>query len=227
MKILVIEDEEYSLEVIKAYLDNEGYDTYVALDGAEGLSLFFKISPDFLVLDLMLPNLCGEDICKEIRKVSNIPILMLTAKSAIDDRIAGLELGADDYLVKPFSPRELVVRVKTIMRRTHSNPSPCSSLYKDSYLIIDVQKHDVKIKEVSVDLTPNEFKLLVYMAKNKNQVFSREQLIYYVFGYDYEGFDRTIDVHIKNIRKKIEPGGKTHIYIKTVFGVGYKFEGAV
>jgi len=225
MKILIIEDEEYVLEVVKAYLDNEGYETFTAKDGATAIKLFFDENPDFLVLDLMLPDITGEDICQEVRKVSDTPILMLTAKSAIDDRINGLEIGADDYLVKPFSPRELVTRIKTIMKRVEKHSLQRDYLYEDRYLIIDEKKHSVNINNTTVSLTPNEFKLLSFLARNKLQVFTREQLIEHILGIDYEGFDRTIDVHIKNLRKKIEPDPKKTIYIKTVFGVGYKFEG--
>ena len=225
MKILIIEDEEYALEVVKAYLDHEGYETYTAQDGARALKLFFDIMPDFVVLDLMLPDMTGEEICQEIRKVSETPILMLTAKSALDDRINGLEIGADDYLVKPFSPRELVTRIKTIMKRVSKHTSKTDYLYQDAYLIIDEKNHTVLSDNLSVSLTPNEFKLLAFLVRNKMQVFTREQLIEHILGVDYEGFDRTIDVHIKNLRKKIEPDPKNTIYIKTVFGIGYKFEG--
>lgn len=225
MKVLIIEDEKHALEVIKAYLEKEGYETYIAQNGKAGLELFYDIQPDFLILDLMLPDITGEKICETVRQVSSLPILMLTAKNAIDDRINGLQLGADDYLVKPFSPRELVMRIKTIMRRLNLNKPVQEHMYADNYLKIDEIKHTVYVEDKALSLTPNEFKLLLFLCKNKNQVFSREQLITQIMGCDYDGYDRTIDVHIKNLRKKIETDPKDTHYIKTVFGIGYKFEG--
>ncbi len=171
MKILIIEDEEYAFEVVKAYLDHEGYETYTAQDGATALKLYFDIKPDFVVLDLMLPDMTGEEICQAIRKVSETPILMLTAKSALDDRINGLEIGADDYLVKPFSPRELVTRIKTIMKRVSKHTSKADYLYQDAYLVIDEKNHTVLSDNSSISLTPNEFKLLAFFSTQQNASF--------------------------------------------------------
>ena len=224
-KVLVVDDEEKILEVVKAYLENDGYDTYTAVSGAKALELFHEVNPDLVILDLMLPDMTGEDICQIIRIESRVPILMLTAKSQEEDRISGLSMGADDYLVKPFSPRELVVRVKAILRRVFPS-EPLSDLlsFNNNSLRIDTMRHEVKKNGVTVNLTPFEYKLLLLLASNPGRVFSRGELVDKVLGYDYEGYDRTIDTHIKNLRQKIETNIKKLDYIKTVFGVGYKFE---
>ncbi|KYH35407.1 sensory transduction protein regX3 [Clostridium tepidiprofundi DSM 19306] len=226
MKILVIEDEENVLEVVEAYLKKEKFQVYTSSNGALGLELFFKHNPDFIVLDLMLPDISGEEICKRIRKQSNVPILMLTAKSSVDDRIIGLSIGADDYLIKPFSPRELIMRIKTIMRRT-STTEPLSSQieFNNGDLKIDELQHKVYKKNKLIELTPVQYKLLMFFIRNPKKVFSRDELIEHVLGSDFDGYDRTIDAHIKNIRRKIEDDPKHPKYIITVFGFGYKFEG--
>ncbi|ERJ11256.1 response regulator transcription factor [Haloplasma contractile] len=225
-KILIIEDEKNVIEVVEAYLTKEGYTVYKSTNGKEGLSIFNQKAPDLLVLDLMLPDISGEEICKEVRKKSNVPIIMLTAKSAVEDRIKGLSIGADDYLVKPFSPKELVMRVRTVLRRL-SNTEPLSDVisFRNDDLKIDVIQHKVFKKGNEVNLTPVEYKLLSLLIKNVNRVYTREDLIEKVLGADFEGYDRTIDSHIKNLRKKIEDNPKQPIYIKTVIRVGYKFEG--
>lgn len=225
-KVLVIEDEENVLEVVKAYLEKDGYEVFTSVNGKVGLELFYEKNPDFVVLDLMLPDITGEEICKKIRKESNIPILMLTAKSSVDDRIIGLSIGADDYLVKPFSPRELTMRIKTIMRRV-SNTEPLASEieFNNGDLKIDEVQHKVYKKENIVDLTPVQYKLLMFFIRNPKKVFSRNELIDHVLGSDFDGYDRTIDAHIKNVRRKIEDDPKKPKYIATVFGFGYKFEG--
>ncbi|TCK92722.1 DNA-binding response OmpR family regulator [Natranaerovirga hydrolytica] len=224
--ILIIEDEEKVLEVVQAYLEKDNHTVSTALDGAKGLDLFFQIQPDLLILDLMLPTINGEEICKEVRKQSDLPIIMLTAKSTVDDRISGLQLGADDYLIKPFSPRELVVRVQTLLRRVKASKtiSPILKFNHDD-LIIHTTEHRVYKNNVPLNLTGLEYKFLIFFAVNPNKVFSREALIDKVLGIDYNGYDRTIDAHIKNIRKKIETNPKKPEYIKTVFGIGYRFEG--
>jgi len=226
MKILVIEDEENVLEVVEAYLKKEQFQVYTASNGALGLDLFFKHSPDFIVLDLMLPDITGEEICKKIRKQSNVPILMLTAKSSVDDRIIGLSIGADDYLIKPFSPKELIMRIKTIMRRI-STTEPLSSQieFNNGDLKIDKLQHKVYKKDSLIELTPVQYKLLMFFIRNPKKVFNRDELIEHVLGSDFDGYDRTIDAHIKNIRRKIEDDPKHPKYIITVFGFGYKFEG--
>lgn len=221
--ILIIEDEEKVSGVIKAYLEKEGYKVYSSANGADGLKLFHSHNFNLVILDLMLPDMQGEEICRIIRTKSDVYIYMLTAKSALEDKIEGLNIGADDYLVKPFSPRELTARVNALFRRidTESNNNTIISgdlrIFKDS--------RTVTVKDEEVSLTPNEFDILYLLAVNKGRAFSREQLIEKVFGIDFEGFDRTIDVHIKNIRKKIEEDSKNPKYILTVTRLGYKFGG--
>jgi len=224
-KILLVDDEENLLNVIKDYLLRESYQVYTADRGNKALELIHKIEPDFIILDLMLPDISGEEICKHIRKESNVPILMLTAKSSEDDKVTGLYIGADDYLTKPFSPRELVGRVRAILRRTKGISADVLE-FNDKDLYIDIPKHLVRKAGKPVKLTPNEFKILSVLAQNPHKVFTRSHLVSLAFGYDFEGFDRTVDTHIKNIRQKIEDNVKEPKYIVTVYGVGYKFEGA-
>lgn len=226
-KILIIDDEFGILEVVQAYLEKEGYEVYTATSGQQGYTLFEKIKPDFVVLDLMLPSMSGEEICEKIRCESKVPILMLTAKKEEEDRIAGLALGADDYLIKPFSPKELVMRVKAIMRRTYDYQIERKVMsFNLGDLTIEKKERVVKKSGKIVDLTKNEYEILKVFCENPNQTFSREQLIKSAFGYDYDGYDRTIDVYIKNLRKKIDVGASGHKYIVTVYGVGYKFKDA-
>lgn len=225
-KILVIDDEINLLNVIKDYLLIESYDVYTADNGKKALELFEEIDPDFIILDLMLPDISGEEICKIIRKESDVPILMLTAKSSEDDKVTGLYIGADDYLTKPFSPRELVGRVRAILRRSRGNAAISDVLvFNSNDLYIDIPKHVVKKNGETINLTPNEFKVLLTLAQNPHKVYTRGQLVSIAFGYDFEGYDRTVDTHIKNLRQKIENNAKEPQYIVTVHGVGYKFEG--
>ncbi len=221
-KILLIEDEESVLEVFRAYLEKAGYQVLTATTAAEGLRLFYKNDIQLLILDLMLPDRSGELICKEIRQSSDVYIFMLTAKGSLEHRIEGLNLGADEYLVKPFSPRELVARVNALFRRIETKPS---LMQIDERLSIDLAGHLVKIYEKEIPFTTTEFQILAYLIENRGQVLSREQLIEHTLGIDFEGYDRTIDVHIKNIRKKIEVDTKQPKYILTVMKVGYKFVG--
>lgn len=187
---------------------------------------FYEYSPDLIVLDLMLPDISGEEICKEIKKESDIPVVMLTAKSSVDERIEGLSLGADDYLIKPFSPRELMMRIKVILKRYGSNKSLEDKFsYNNGDLVINKKEKAVYKNQEELNLTAAEYKLLTYMAENENINLSREIIIQKVFGIEFDGYDRTIDTHIKNIRKKIEDNPKNPKYIITVFGLGYKFEG--
>lgn len=226
-KILVIDDEINLLKVVKDYLLLESYEVFTADRGYTAMKLFREIRPDFVILDLMLPDLSGEEICKRIRKESDIPILMLTAKSGEEDKVAGLYIGADDYLTKPFSPRELVGRVRAILRRTKGNTFLSDILeFGNKDLMIDIPKHTVIKAGEEVSLTPNEFKVLLTLARNPQRVFTRSQLINLSFDYDFEGYDRTVDTHIKNIRQKIEDNMKEPHYIVTVYGIGYKFNGA-
>lgn len=222
--ILIIEDEEKISNVQKAYLEKEGYGVYTSTTGLKGLELFDSIEFNLVILDLMLPDIQGEEICKLIRNKSAVHIFMLTAKSSLEDRIEGLNTGADEYLVKPFSPRELVARVNALFRRLEVNASSVLSL-DNGNLQIDKDSRIVRVKGEEIALTPNEFDILYVLATNKGKVLTREQLIDRVFGMDFEGFDRTIDVHIKNIRKKVEEDSKKPKYILTVPRIGYKFGG--
>ncbi|MCF6463589.1 response regulator transcription factor [Clostridium sp. Cult1] len=226
-KILVVEDEKNILEVIEAYLLKEGFHVITAEDGEMALELFKTEKIHLIVLDLMLPKISGEEVCTTIRATSDIPIIMLTAKVNEDDKIEGLTIGADDYITKPFSPRELVSRVKALLRRSYrdSNPLAEKLVFNDGDLEVDIDKMIVRKKRENIYLTSNEFKILSSLLTRPGQVFSREQLIELAFGYDYDGFDRTIDTHIKNIRQKIEDNPKSPNYIITVYGVGYKFGG--
>ncbi|HEB13171.1 MAG TPA: response regulator transcription factor [Actinobacteria bacterium] len=225
-KILVVEDEKKISEVIKAYLEREGYLVNTTPSGREALKLAETVEPDLVVLDLMLPDLSGEEVCATLRRRSDVPIIMVTAKTAEDDRVHGLDIGADDYLTKPFSPRELVARVKSILRRTHSEEEFLAEKisFNDERLVIDITRHEVRVDGQVVALTPHEFKLLSTLSRHPGRVYSRYELINRVQGYDYEGYERTIDAHVKNLRQKIEREPKEPMYIKTVFGVGYRFE---
>lgn len=223
-KIVVIDDEVSVQEVVRGYLEKDGYFVYVAGNGQEGLALAERTQPGLIVLDLMLPDVSGEDICREIRSRSDVPILMLTAKVAEDDRVGGLALGADDYLTKPFSPRELVARVRAVLRRTQGTDTPLVEIlsFDDGALEIDTVQHEVRLSGDSIELTPNEYRLLLTLARYPGRVYSRFELINHVQGYDFEGYERTIDAHVKNLRKKIEQDPRRPRYVETVFGVGYR-----
>ncbi|MDT8716008.1 response regulator transcription factor [Clostridium sp. 19966] len=223
--ILIIEDEKNVLDIMEAYLVKEGYNVMKATRGEEGLEIFKRLDFQLIILDLMLPGISGEEVCREIRKISNAHIFILTAKSSLEDRVEGFNIGADEYLIKPFSPREIVARVNAVFRRI--NKAYENQLIFDSgNLIIDNDRKVVEVRGNRVDLTPNEFNILYELAINKGVVLSREKLIEKVFGMDFDGFDRTIDVHIKNLRKKIEENSKEPKYVITVYKTGYKFGGA-
>ena len=237
-KILVIEDEDGIVHLINLYLKNAGYTVVAAKDGADGLALHAREQPDLVILDIMLPAIDGFEVCRRIRAWSNTPILMLTARSGEEDRIAGLDLGADDYLVKPFNPRELVSRVRAILRRTGkqeggepgngavqaANAKPdAPSVLRFPGLTVDLLARRVEVNGNEVALTPTEFDLLALLAQSPDRVFTREILMNKVWGYDYLGDGHTIDVHMSALRKKIEVGPEQR-YIKTVWRVGYRFE---
>lgn len=223
--ILLIEDEKQVSEVIKAYLEREGYKVYCASRGLEGIDLFSKAGNiKLVILDLMLPDIDGEEVCKTLRKISDVYIFMLTAKVTLTDKIEGLNVGADEYITKPCSPRELTARVNALFRRFHST-SEEKIISSDGKLIINPDKRLVKLGGNDISMTPNEFDILYTIAKHKGNVLTREQLIEQVFGIDFEGTDRTVDVHIKNIRKKIEDNSREPRYIITVTKLGYKFGG--
>ena len=221
-RILIVDDEKEIVRTVRAYLDNEGFKTYAAYDGEQALRAWEEKQPDLIVLDLMLPKLSGIDVTKEIRKKSNTPIIMLTAKAAESDRIVGLELGADDYIVKPFSPRELVARVRAVLRRIEGVGSETEHIVR-SELRINLKTREVRIRGEEIGLTSTEFDLLAFLAQHAGQVFTRLQLLHEVQGYTYDSFARTIDTHIKNLRRKIELDARTPQYILTVHGVGYRF----
>lgn len=222
--ILIIEDEEKVSEILKAYLEKEGYSVYCSTNGIEGIKLFEKIDFSLVILDLMLPDISGEEVCSMLRKISEVHIFMLTAKSTLEDRIEGLNLGADEYLIKPFSPRELTARVNALFRRLNVNKCE-TKVYNNGDLEINYENRIVKARGTEISLTPNEFDILHILSSNKGKVFTREQLIERIMGIDFQGFDRTIDVHIKNIRKKIEEDSRNPKYIVTVTRIGYKFGG--
>lgn len=220
--ILIIEDEKSVSEVLKAYLEKEGYKVYSTENGLDGIELFRKEKIDLVILDLMLPDIEGEEVCKILRRISDVYIFMLTAKSALSDKIEGLNIGADEYLTKPLSPRELTARVNALFRRIDIGNKNILS-FDNNNLIIDIDKRLIKLKGKEISLTPNEFDILYALASNKGKVFTREAIIERIFGIDFDGSDRSIDVHIKNLRKKIEADTKSPIYIITVTKVGYKF----
>lgn len=222
-KILVVDDEPQIVRVLTGYLEKAGFEVISALDGIRVMNIIQSEKPDFVILDLNLPGLDGLEICRRIRQDSGIPILMLTARSEEADKLVGLELGADDYIVKPFSPREIVARVKTIFRRV-SGEIAVPQIVQAGDLFIDLDRHIVKLAEKPIDLTPTEFMILTTLARQPKRVFSRSQLMEHALGSSFESFDRTIDTHIKNIRLKLEPDPKNPQFIQTVFGLGYKFE---
>jgi two-component system response regulator RegX3 len=223
-RILLVEDEKTIREAVAAYLEREGYWVTPAEDGQAALDEFAKHRFDLVVLDLMLPKVPGEVVCQRIREQSDVPIIMLTAKGAEEDRVAGLELGADDYLVKPFSPRELVARVRALLRRAHVDEEPQRERLVYGPLEIDVSGHRAFLNGEELDLTASEFKLLLTLARYPGRVYSRMELVEKVLGYDFEGYERTIDSHVKNLRAKLNDDPRDPTFIYTVHGVGYRFE---
>ncbi len=223
-RILLVEDEKAIRDAVSAYLKAENYAVTAVGDGQEALDEFENHPFDLVILDLMLPRVSGERICRVIRDTSDIPIIMLTAKGEVEDRIIGLELGADDYLVKPFSPRELVARVRALLRRAHIDSEPQRETLTFGDLEIDVSGHKVFVNGEEVDLTASEFKLLTTLCRYPGRVYSRMELVEKVLGYDFEGYERTIDSHIKNLRAKIGDDPRNPKWLYTVHGIGYRFE---
>lgn len=220
-KILIVDDDENICEVIKMYLETTGYNVKVAHDGKAAKEEFVNFSPNLVVLDMMLPGIDGMEVLKWIRKDSNVPVIMLTAKGETFDKVLALEIGADDYVVKPFEPKELLARVKAVMRR-YSGEEPDNVVLNFPGLTIDANSYKVIYNGEEVKTPPKEFELLHYLASNKNKVFTRDQLLWEVWGYDYPGDSRTVDVHIKRLREKLNGGEDWQL--ETVWGVGYKFE---
>ena len=223
-KILVIEDEVALSDSIKAHFESEGYDVKVAFDGSEGITFHKMYDPDIIILDITLPKKDGWQVCREIRELSSKPIIMISAKNEVFDKVLGLELGADDYLVKPFDLKELSARLKAVLRRcqTHSSKSD-EEVIRFENIEISLQKYELKLGGHSIDIPPKELELLYFLASNSNRVFTRDQLLDKVWGFDYLGDSRTVDVHIKRLREKLE-GTSDKWVLKTVWGVGYKFE---
>jgi two-component system alkaline phosphatase synthesis response regulator PhoP len=224
--ILVVDDDVKTVELVKLYLNRDGYKVLTAYDGFEALNIARKSHPDLIVLDLMLPGCDGLEICRTLKNESDVPIIMLTARTTEDDKLGGLNLGADDYVTKPFSPRELAARVRAILRRLPEETllrGPAE--IKRGALVLNFLNREATFSGKILELTPSEFKLLGVLAREPGRVFSRQQLIEMVFGYDFQGFDRTVDVHILNLRRKIEPNPESPKYIKTIYGAGYKFNG--
>ncbi len=224
-KILVVDDDLNICELLKLYLENENYTVYTANDGQAAVDVFNKRSPDLILLDIMLPKMDGWQVCREIRKTSSVPIIMLSAKGEVFDRVLGLELGADDYVTKPFDAKEVVARIKAVLRRTRDDsesPSEKKTVKYDK-LEINIQNYELKVNGVAVDTPPKELELIYHFASNPNRVFTRDQLLDEVWGFEYYGDSRTVDVHVKRLREKLE-GVSDKWALKTVWGVGYKFE---
>ena len=221
-KVLVIDDDINICELIRLYLEKEGYEVLTVYNGRSGLDAFGESAPHIVILDIMLPGIDGWQVCREIRKVSNIPIIMLTAKGETFDKVLGLELGADDYMVKPFEPKELVARVKAVLRRYERKEFDVREIVFPN-LVINKTTYVVKLNGRDLELPPKELELLYFLASNPNKVFTREQLLEHVWGFDFYGDSRTVDVHIKRLREKIDIPDQVW-QLKTVRGVGYKFE---
>ena len=222
-RILIVDDETSIQELIRFNLEQAGFETEVASDGLAALEKFESYKPDLVVLDLMLPGKDGYDVCKDIRRHSNVPIIMLTAKETELERVLGLELGADDYITKPFSPLELVARIKAVLRRASNQETPEEDEYQVGSIYLRVDTREVKVDGNPVDLTRKEYDLLHIFMQNVNNVLTREVLLQKVWGYEYEGETRTVDVHIRHLRRKLGPEGETRI--ETIHGVGYKLRG--
>ena len=219
-RVLVVDDDAKTVELVKLYLNRDGYRVLTAYDGVEALRMARDGHPDLIVLDLMLPGIDGLEVCRTLRRESEVPIIMLTAKTTDEDKVTGLGLGADDYVTKPFSPRELAARVRAVLRRLPGERGPDE--IKHGQITVNFIRHEAALDGRPLNLTTVEFKLLGVLIKEVGRVFSRAQLIEEALGYDFEGFDRTIDVHILNLRRKLEPDPSHPKYIKTVYGAGYK-----
>jgi DNA-binding response OmpR family regulator len=228
-KILIVDDDENIAELISLYLIKECYETRIVYDGEEALKEFRTFEPNLVLLDLMLPGIDGYQVCRELRKDSQVPIIMLSAKGEVFDKVLGLELGADDYMIKPFDSKELVARVKAVLRRYQAAPAPAPSKPKQQGeyveypdLIVNLTNYAVTYKGRNIDMPPKELELLYFLASSPNQVFTREQLLDHIWGYEYIGDTRTVDVHIKRLREKIKDNDNWAL--STVWGIGYKFE---
>ena len=224
-KIMVADDDKNICELLRLYLEKEQYTVVIANDGNEAIAKFNSEAPALILLDVMMPGLDGWQVCREIRKKSNVPIIMITAKGETFDKVLGLELGADDYVVKPFDAKEIVARIKAVLRRTVNGVQPESTVREVSFdkLVVNMTKYELKVDGKVVDTPPKELELLFHLASNPNRVYTRDQLLDEVWGFEYYGDSRTVDVHIKRLREKLE-GVSEKWTLKTVWGVGYKFE---
>jgi DNA-binding response OmpR family regulator len=222
-KILVVDDENHILELARLYLTREGYEVEGLGDGAQAVTRFGQLKPDLVILDIMLPGSDGLTICKEIRKQSQVPIIMLTARDEVTDKVVGLEVGADDYLTKPFHPQELVARAKALLRRAKIEPDQ-PKLIRAGALEVDLERHEVRFGKERVQLRPKEFDLLTLLARHPGRVFQRSELLDLVWGYDFPGYTRTVDVHVQQLREKLAAAKVTEPSIETVWGVGYRLE---
>ena len=223
LKIMLVDDDPNIRQLVNLYLEKEGFEVVMATRGDEALKIFRETSPNLMLLDVMLPGMDGWQVCREVRKISNIPIIMLTAKDETFDKVLGLELGADDYVVKPFDMKELVARIKAVSRRFQAADAPDRELIFPG-LTININQYTVKFMGRELEMPPKELELLYFLASHPGQVFTREQLLEQVWGYDYFGDSRTVDVHVKRLREKLSEGEGMGWLIKTVWGVGYKFE---
>ena len=224
-KILIVDDDVNICELLRLYLEKDGYDTEVVTDGLKAVEAFNAISPDLVLLDIMLPGMDGWQICREIRKNSQTPIIMLTAKGETFDKVLGLELGADDYITKPFETKEVIARIKAVLRRSAGQSSSAEATKEVSFdkLLINLTNYELKVNGNTIDTPPKELELIFHLASNPNRVYTRDQLLDEVWGFEYYGDSRTVDVHVKRLREKLE-GVSDKWELKTVWGVGYKFE---
>jgi len=220
--VLVVDDERKIREVVRTYLEQSGYSVLLAESGQGALAAVARARPDLVVLDLMLADLSGEEVARSLRSVSDVPIIMLTARASEDDRIAGLRLGADDYLTKPFSPRELVARIEAVLRRAQGGDPAAASSFDGGALVLDLGRREVRLDGQLIELTRSEFDLLAALAQTPGRVYSRYELITRVSGYDYDGYERTVDAHVKNLRRKLGDDPRQARFVVTVTGVGYK-----
>lgn len=222
-RILIVDDDKKTVDLIRMYLEKDGYRVLAAQDGQQALLTARHKRPDLIILDLMLPTVDGLDVCRILRSESRVPIIMLTAKSTEHDKLVGLDLGADDYMTKPFSPRELLARVRAVLRRLSESGASEVDEVRFGDLLVNFVRHEVRLQGNFVHLTPKEFKVLEILIKEPGRVFSRLELLEQAFGFDYDGLERTVDVHVMNLRRKIEPSLEEPIYVQTVYGIGYKF----
>ena len=221
--VLIVEDDPHTVEVVRLYLRRDGHTVLTASNGKDGLRMAQESAPDLVVLDLMLPGKSGLEVCRELRRESDVPIVMLTARVEEEDRVAGFEFGADDYVTKPFSPRELAARIRAVLRRTaqdREENSPAKLTYCE--ITLDTQQRVALVGEAPLKLTPTEYRLLAMLLKEPGRTFTRDEIINRVFGYDFDGFDRTVDSHMSGLRRKLNGAAKDRRYIQTVYGVGYR-----